>query len=150
MFSSKSETNKSMHDHHGIPTINMISEGTRITGSLSTKSDFRVSGEVEGTIHVDGKCIVSSTAVIKGDIIATDADVAGKVEGELVVRNKLILRQSGYVYGDIQTKVLLVEEGAKFEGACHMSSNPSKRLNIPAQLSEDDKSHLKLTKAVNE
>ena len=114
-----------MQDQNNVPAINMISDGTRIKGTLETKKDFRISGELEGSLKVEGKCVVSATAVIKGDLIATEADIAGKIEGQVIVANRLILRQTCSVVGDIQTKSLLVEEGAKIEGACHMDSRPS-------------------------
>ncbi|MCC5926305.1 MAG: polymer-forming cytoskeletal protein [Bacteroidetes bacterium] len=109
-----------MQDQSNVPAINMISDGTRITGTLETKKDFRISGELEGSLKVEGKCVVSASAVIKGDIIATEADIAGKVEGQVSATNRLVLRQTCSIVGDIITKSLLVEEGAKFEGACHM------------------------------
>lgn len=129
-----------------IPSINMISEGTRITGNIVTQKDFRISGELEGKLDVEGKCIVSAPAVIYGDILAADADISGKVHGEIIVKNRLILRQNCMVTGDIHTKILVVEEGASFQGACHMSADPASRVR------EDHReaSPLKLTKAVNE
>lgn len=135
-----------MSDQNNVPSINMISEGTKIVGTLTTQKDFRISGEVEGKLHIDGKCIVSATALIKGDLIAADADIAGRVEGEIIVKSKLILRQTAHVTGDIHTKVLLVEEGATFEGACHMSSNP-----IEKKSKENaNNAPLKFNKAANE
>lgn len=122
MFSSRNKHSKPMQDHSSVPAINMVSEGTRITGTLETKKDFRISGEIEGSLKVDGKCVVSATAVVKGDITATEADIAGRVEGQVTVSSKLTLRQTSTIIGDIVTKSLLVEEGAKFEGACHMGN----------------------------
>jgi cytoskeletal protein CcmA (bactofilin family) len=146
MFSSNKNTKRPMSDQNNVPSINMISEGTKIVGTLTTQKDFRISGEVEGKLHIDGKCIVSATALIKGDIIAADADIAGRVEGEITVKSKLILRQTAQVTGDIHTKVLLVEEGAKFEGACHMSSNPVEKQSKDSVNSAP----LKFNKAANE
>lgn len=150
MFSNKNNRkSKPMQDSSNVPSINMISDGTKITGTLVTKKDFRLSGDLEGSLEVEGKCIVSTTARIKGDVIATDADIAGKVEGGLVVKNRLILRQSAVVFGDIQTKSLLVEEGARFEGACHMSSKPGEQSSLNGASEEPEKKTFKI-KAVNE
>lgn len=105
----------------------MISEGTNVKGTLNTKSDIRIAGEVEGEIKAKGKIIIASSGKINGDVEAVDADIAGHLEGEIHVSNKLILRQSALVDGDIYTKSLLVEEGAQINGACRMneSSNGS-------------------------
>jgi cytoskeletal protein CcmA (bactofilin family) len=127
MFVSNKKDKRVMNESN-VPSINMISEGTRIVGNLSTKKDFRISGELEGKLEIEGKCIVSASAVINGDILASDADIAGKVNGEIVVKNRLTLRQNCNISGDIHTKILVVEEGAMFQGACHMSAAPSAKL----------------------
>jgi len=102
------------------PAINMISQGTIIDGSLISKNDVRISGRVDGEVKAEGKVILANEGYVKGNVEAGEADVAGTVEGELNISKRLILRQSARIKGDIQTKVLLVEEGAVFEGACRM------------------------------
>ncbi|MEX0780438.1 MAG: polymer-forming cytoskeletal protein [Balneolales bacterium] len=107
----------------GQPSLNMISEGTTIKGALETENDIRVSGTVDGEIISKGKCIISKSGLIKGNVNAPEADIAGTIDGEVTVSNRLILRQTAVVKGDIQTKVFLVEEGASFDGACKMNSD---------------------------
>ena len=142
-----------MQDMAHVPAINMISDGTKISGTLVTQKDFRISGELEGSLTVDGKCIVSSTAIIKGDIAVTEADIAGRVEGEIIVKNRLVLRQSAVVTGDIHTKSLLIEEGAIFEGACYMSKNPGHqeiKVHQNGINTKHDGRSVKLNKVANE
>lgn len=105
------------------PNVNMISSGTNIVGALTTDNDIRISGNLDGEITTKGKIIVSKGGLIKGDVRAKEADIAGTIDGELEIENKLILRQSAIVKGDIITKSLLVEEGARFDGACTMGSS---------------------------
>jgi len=111
---------------NNLPSINMISEGTHVKGTLNTKNDIRIAGKLEGEAEAKGKLIIASTGVVDGDIEAVDADIAGKLLGEIHVSNKLILRQSAIVDGDIYTKSLLVEEGAQINGACRMNEEGSK------------------------
>lgn len=106
------------------PMINMISEGTRIKGELASKTDVRVAGIVEGEIHADGKCIITNSGNVKGNISADEADISGSVNGEIKVGTRLILRKSAKVTGNIHAKSFLVEEGAFFEGTCRMSEKP--------------------------
>lgn len=102
------------------PTLNMISEGTTLTGKITTQNDIRIAGKADGEIDSKGKLIVTSSGTVKGDFHAQDADIAGKVEGEIRVSNKLTLRQSAVINGDIYTKTLIVEEGAEMNGECRM------------------------------
>lgn len=104
------------------PSLNMVSEGTRLKGTINSQSDIRIAGTIVGEAISKGKLIVTSTGKIEGNVKVSDADVAGKVEGELHVTNKLILRQSAVIDGDLHTKTLIVEEGAQLNGACRMGS----------------------------
>jgi cytoskeletal protein CcmA (bactofilin family) len=122
MFSKSKKSIPMKEETRGIPNINMISQGTEITGVLKTNTDIRISGKLDGTIESKGKVIISAGGFISGSVIGKEADVAGTIEGELVVSDKLVLRQTAVVKGDITTKSLLVEEGARFDGACKMST----------------------------
>jgi cytoskeletal protein CcmA (bactofilin family) len=140
MFSSNNNTSKRSNgtssSSSSVPSVNMISEGTTVKGSLNTKNDVRVAGRIQGEATSEGKFILTGTGKVDGDVQASDADVAGKVEGELRVSNKLILRKTAEITGDIYTKVLLVEEGASFDGACKMSSNPTSKNGVSSSASK--------------
>ncbi len=129
MFGKNSNPRKSVmrNETPGQPNINIISAGSVFTGTMKSKSDLRISGTVEGEVNADGKCIVSESGQITGDLITKEADIAGTIKGELKVSNRLILRSSAKIIGDIHTKVLMVEEGAHIDGSCkmgdHVSSN---------------------------
>jgi len=106
-----------------LPSVNMISEGTHLNGTLKTKNDVRVAGTLDGEAKAEGKVIVSSTGKVDGNIDAVDADIAGNIDGEVRVTNKLVLRKSAVVEGDIYTKTILAEEGAQINGSFHMSED---------------------------
>lgn len=124
------------------PSLTMISEGTKINGTINTENDIRIAGKTDGELITKGKLIVTSTGIVEGDIQVKDADIAGKIDGELRVSNKLTLRQSAIVEGDIYTKTLIVEEGAEMVGACRMGAEASKAPTptSPLNLSSKDKS----------
>lgn len=113
------------------PSINLISEGTELTGNIKSKHSIRISGTVHGSVEVLGKCILALDATVNGDIIANEADISGSVSGDIQVSNKLTLRQSAHVFGNIQAKSISVEDGAVFEGTCTMSINPIKKTKEP-------------------
>jgi len=105
------------------PSLNMISEGTKLKGTINSQSDIRVAGKIIGEAISKGKLIVTSNGILEGNLKASEADIAGKIEGELHISDKLILRQSAVVNGDIYTKTLIVEEGAQINGSCHMGAD---------------------------
>ena len=104
------------------PSLNMISEDTRIKGSINTQTDVRIAGRLDGEVFCKGKCIITGSAKIEGNVTSVDGDIAGSITGVLKVSNKLILRQSAKVKGDIYTKTLIIEEGAVMNGSCRMGS----------------------------
>ena len=116
-----------------LAAVNMVSEGTNIIGTLKTTSDIRIAGNVDGEAKVDGKIIIASSGHIEGNIESEYADIAGRVEGEVHVASKLVLRQSAVVEGDLYAQNLVVEEGATFNGTCHMrdyGTEPSRKSSL--------------------
>ncbi|MEX0944037.1 MAG: polymer-forming cytoskeletal protein [Balneolaceae bacterium] len=100
----------------------MISEDTKIKGSINSQTDIRIAGRLEGEIFCKGKCIITGSAKLDGNLTTVDADIAGTITGTIKISNKLILRQSAKINGDIYTKTLIVEEGAIMNGGCRMGS----------------------------
>ncbi len=135
MFSSngrKKTTESTMNTNttgKNMPSVNMVSEGTQLNGTLKTKNDIRIAGTLEGEALAKGKLIISSTGRVEGDVKSVNADIAGNLQGEIHVQDKLILRKSAVVDGDIYAKNLLVEEGAQINGSCRMGEKVSK-INI--------------------
>ncbi len=115
------------NNREDLPTVNMISEGTEVIGTLKTQNDIRIAGKIDGKAEVEGKIIIASTGHVEGNINSVDADIAGRVEGEVHVSSKLTLRQSAVVEGDLYAQNLVVEEGATFNGGCHMRDYSTER-----------------------
>jgi len=122
------------------PTLNMVSEGTRIKGDIHSENDIRIAGFIDGQATSKGKVIINSNGHIEGNIEAKDADIAGKLDGEIFISGKLIIRQSAKINGDIHTKTLLVEEGAQIHGTCKMGVDGKKESpKRPEALKETEK-----------
>ena len=119
----KSEPMNSNNSGKNLPSVNMISEGTHLKGTLETKNDIRIAGSLDGEAKAKGKVIIASSGKVEGNIEAVDADIAGTIDGEVRVTNKLVLRKSAVVEGDIYTKTILAEEGSQINGSFHMSEN---------------------------
>lgn len=112
------------------PSINMISQGTRVSGDIQSDNDLRIAGKVDGEATSKSRIILTSSGVVDGNIEAENADIAGTLNGEIFVTGKLVLRQSAKINGDINTKTLLVEEGAKINGKFNMSGDILKKAKL--------------------
>lgn len=128
MFNNNNKNNNTVSstNNNQSPSLNMISEGTKLKGNINSQNDLRIAGHIEGEAISKSKLILSGSGKIIGNINSEEADIAGTLEGEVKVSNKLILRKSAVINGDIYAKSLLVEEGAQINGACHMGGELSK------------------------
>ncbi len=105
--------------------INVIGEGTKIVGDLSSDGDLRIDGEIEGNISTLSKCVLGTSAVVRGNIEAKSCDISGRVDGNVKVSELLLIKAAGKVNGDIRTAKIIVENGGEFNGACTMGSSVS-------------------------
>ena len=106
---------------------NALTNGSKIVGKIFADSDFRIDGEVEGTINCNGKVVIGQKGILKGSISCVNAEIIGTVEGDIIVSETLSLRSTAIIKGDVKTKVLMVEPSAIFNGTCSMREN----INIP-------------------
>lgn len=99
---------------------NSLTAGSKIIGTVVTDSDFRIDGIVEGDVQCKGKIVIGEKGAVQGDLSCQNADVLGCIEGAIKVDGTLSLRATGSINGDVQTKVLIVEPKAQFNGSCSM------------------------------
>lgn len=118
-------------------SINLINEGTRISGEMVSSGDIRVDGYFKGEISTEARLALGTTGELDGHIKCANADVAGKIRGELIVTGVLTLRSTAQVEGDINVAKLIVEEGASFSGNCEMMGS-SKQSSSTGVLSETE------------
>ena len=116
---------------------NSLTAGSKIIGKVITDSDFRVDGIIEGDIECNGKIVIGEKGAVQGDICCQNADVLGCIEGTLKVDNTLSLRATGSINGDVQTKVLVVEPKARFNGSCSMKQEEPVSGEKTASLKEE-------------
>ncbi|MDX1829644.1 MAG: polymer-forming cytoskeletal protein [Lutibacter sp.] len=117
MFSEKKEKQTQVSER------NVISKNTSIKGDIISEGDFRVEGNVEGTIQTAGRVIIGSSGSVKGKVTCNNADIDGKFSGELLVNNLLTLKATAQISGDVVISKLSVEPGAEFNATCVMKGS---------------------------
>jgi cytoskeletal protein CcmA (bactofilin family) len=100
--------------------INLISNGTEITGDIKSTGDIRVDGLLTGSLNTKGKVVIGTTGKVSGEVICKNSEVSGTIEGKIIVSQLLNLKASSIVFGDITTSKLSIEPGAKFTGNSKM------------------------------
>ena len=99
---------------------NQLKKGTVITGDLSSKSDARIDGVINGNVTIEGRVVIGETGEINGDIKCNILEVSGKITGNLDIKERLTLKLSANFTGNMKTEKLIIEPGAIFNGSCKM------------------------------
>ncbi len=102
------------------PSRAYLDPGCKIIGKLSFEGPTRIDGNVDGEISVKDSLMIGETAVVTAQIEAASIIVAGKVSGEIVAHQRVEIRPSGKLSGKLITPLLVVHEGALFDGHCSM------------------------------
>jgi len=102
--------------------INLVSNGTQITGDIITDGDIRMDGELKGNINARGRLVVGANGKIEGEINCNNVEVSGEVKGKITARELLNMKSSSRINGEIITGKLAVEPGAAFTGNCTMEN----------------------------
>jgi cytoskeletal protein CcmA (bactofilin family) len=115
----------------------LIGRGIEVIGDISFADRLQVDGKTQGKLTSDsGTLIVGESARMEAQIDVGVCVVHGSVHGNLIARSKLEIKKTGRVHGDVVTPVLLVEEGAVFNGAIRMSQETGSRLLEEVRLGE--------------
>jgi cytoskeletal protein CcmA (bactofilin family) len=110
----------------------LLGRGSEFEGKLIFEGTVRLDGKFRGQIHSEGKLLVGEHGDLEGEIWVESAIISGKVKGNINAKGKLELHSGARVEGTIITPVLVVQEGAMFDGQCQMSKQAN-----PAQASVD-------------
>jgi cytoskeletal protein CcmA (bactofilin family) len=100
--------------------FNALTAGSKIVGNITADSDFRIDGLIDGDLNCSGKVVIGEAGKVKGTIVCQHAEILGLMEGKINCHQQLSLRASGKIHGEVQTKTLIVEPGAIFNGSCSM------------------------------
>ena len=116
-----------------------IGRGIEVKGDIAFADRLQVDGRVTGKLTSDtGTLIVGESGRLDTQIDVGVCVVHGELHGNVIARSKLEIRKTGRVHGDVITPVLLVEEGAVFNGAIRMTQEAGGRLLEEVRLTDID------------
>jgi len=103
-------------------SINLIGNGTHITGDINSNGDVRIDGTLKGNLSISGKLVVGQSGNIEGNVTCQNADISGEIHGKVTVSELLSLKSSAKLLGDIITGKISIEPNATFTGTCNMGA----------------------------
>ncbi|HEU5324559.1 MAG TPA: polymer-forming cytoskeletal protein [Candidatus Limnocylindria bacterium] len=110
----------------------VIDPHARFNGKYVSDRDLRIEGEAQGEIECQGTLIISPQARVRSAIKAHNVIVNGDYEGDVDCGGRFEIGSTGRVKGNIKTQVLVVKEGAHWEGGVTMTREPGPRPSSPA------------------
>ncbi len=129
---SSSSTLASLGDKDSASTT-VIAKGTTIEGKFACGENVRLDGAIHGEVKVDKRFVMGDGSYVQGNIVALTATIKGKIKGDIQVKEALHLMDSAIIDGNIIAKTMVVDEGARYNGACRIgSAAPSPSPATPA------------------
>ena len=105
----------------------VIDPHARFNGKYVSDRDLRIEGEANGEIECQGTLIISPQARVRSAITAHNVIINGDYEGDVDCGGRFEVGSTGRVKGNIKTQVLVVKEGAHWEGGVVMTREPGAR-----------------------
>jgi len=110
-----------------------LGKGAEFAGKLIFNGSVRIDGDFKGDIVGNGTLVIGEGAEVEADIRVDSVLVSGEVRGKIDVKKKIWIYSTGKVLGDLNTPVFSVEEGAFFEGTCHMTHSEAEVHTLPLE-----------------
>lgn len=119
-----------------INNLNIIGNGTSITGDVISNGDIRIDGSLQGNLNTKSKLVLGNTGKVSGEVFCKNSEISGQIEGKITVEELLILKSTAKINGDIITSRISIEPGAIFTGTCNMGGNIKNTTTVPEQKNE--------------
>jgi cytoskeletal protein CcmA (bactofilin family) len=98
----------------------LIEEGSELEGKFTFSGTVLVNGRLRGEIISNDSLVIGERGVVNASIRAGFVQIAGEVTGNVTAISRLELLDKCRVFGDVDAPVVVIEEGALFEGHCRM------------------------------
>jgi cytoskeletal protein CcmA (bactofilin family) len=107
----------------------ILGKGAEFVGKLIFSGSVRIDGDFQGEIHGQGSLVVGEGALVKANIAVKSVYLGGEIQGKIEAKEKITIHSTGKFLGDVHTPVLIMEEGAFFDGQSHMTEAVEKKIN---------------------
>jgi cytoskeletal protein CcmA (bactofilin family) len=101
--------------------LSIVAAGMKITGDVDTSGVIKVDGEINGSITGARQVLLGRGGVVRGNVVGGEVVIGGSVEGSVAAAERLELQSTASVKGDIDTRSIVVIEGARINGLVRMS-----------------------------
>lgn len=120
----------------GPSSSSVIGADLVIHGSLTSKGEVQIEGEVQGDVNAT-HVVIGESARVTGGIIAEECVIRGHLLGTIRSR-RVLLQGTAHVEGDVYHQTMAIEQGAFFEGKSRRTDDPLAGVSRPIDMPAND------------
>ena len=99
-----------------------IGQSISIKGDLTGNEDLEIEGKVVGKVELpNNQLTIGANGSVQAEVKAKAVVIVGRVSGNVHGTERVEIQATGVVEGDVTAPKLVVAEGAKLNGAIHMT-----------------------------
>jgi cytoskeletal protein CcmA (bactofilin family) len=98
-----------------------IDETASFEGKFSFSGAVLLNGRLHGEIVSNDMLVVGDKGVVNATIHAGTVQISGEVVGNVYATERVELGGSARMFGNVDAPVVIIEDGAVFEGHCRMT-----------------------------
>ncbi len=110
---------KNARSNNGATSI--IDHGCDAQGRLSFVGTVAMNGKFQGELFSADTLYLGPAGDIEAEVRVTVGIISGQVKGNIIGAERVELSRTARIFGNIVTPVLVLEEGAVFDGLCKTS-----------------------------
>lgn len=108
--------------YDAIEPLSLVDRHSTFDGSYTTARDIRIEGKASGAISSAGSVLIAEGAVVAASVEAENILVSGDLTGDVRCRGRLHVTSTGRLRGTVSTAILVIDEGAVYEGELDMGA----------------------------
>jgi cytoskeletal protein CcmA (bactofilin family) len=111
-----------------------LDEGTSFSGEVTFHDTLRIDGKFDGAIRSGKTLVIGENADVDAEVDVAMVSVSGRLRGTVRASERVELNPTARAECSLDCKVLVVHEGAQFDGQCAMGSKKA-----PHEVAPSDK-----------
>ena len=119
--------------------VGQLGKAVEVTGDIIFTERLQVDGKVVGRLFSEnGTLIIGDTGCVEAQVEVSVCVVRGILNGNVDARSRVEIHKGSRVTGDLITPVLIIEEGAVYNGAIGMDQQADSSAAGGVRLKDSD------------
>jgi len=110
-----------------------LGAGTQYNGQFNFQGIVRIDGGVSGDIFSDGTLVLGEEGVVEGRVNVGRLISNGRIIGDVTAAERISLNKNSFLKGNMRSPVVVIEDGAVFNGRVVSGPDALKGVNPDGQ-----------------